>query len=788
MNNRVETVLEFDKIKKILSEYALSPMAKQLIYDLEPSSDELQVKKLQQETSEGVNILKSGIHMPLEGLRDIRNSLRLAKLGSVLSPKDLLDIASTMRASRLIKALWSEKKPEHCSILDEIIQGLHSFQSIEEKIERAILSEDEIADSASQKLTAIRRQKRVLTQRIREKLESIVNSPQYQKVLQEPIVTVRKDRYVIPVKLEFKGSIPGVVHDQSSSGSTLYIEPMPVLQMNNELRQLETEEKKEIERILREFTLKIQENHDFLSDTLNGLVNLDFIMAKAGYSVDIKGVEPLFNTRGYINIIKGRHPLLKGKVVPIDIFLGDKFSILVITGPNTGGKTVSLKTVGLMALMSQSGLHVPAEEGTQLAVFDEVFADIGDEQSIEQSLSTFSSHLKNIKKIVEKASNNCLVLLDELGAGTDPTEGAALAMAILTYFYEKGSRVIATTHYSELKAFAYSTEGIENASVEFDVRTLSPTYRLTIGIPGKSNAFEIAQRLGLKQGIIDSARGLLAAENLKMEELLRHIEQEKNKAEEEKEELNSLRRQYLKKLEKLEEEREKVRQQHEKILEKAREKARTMLEKVESEAEQIIAHLKEVDEKDTKQIRDKAIETTRAWLREAGKSLKGSEGQILETVHQKPDEPLKPGEKVKIAGLNQEGHIISIDEVTKTAQLQVGIMKINVPLKSLIKIFEEKFTGQRSRYTSIAMEKARNVSNQIDLRGLTLDEALLKVDKYLDDAYLAGMSSVYLIHGKGTGVLRQGIQDMLRKKSEVKHFRPGNMDEGGLGVTVVEFK
>ncbi|MDN5312460.1 MAG: mismatch repair protein MutS2, partial [Thermoanaerobacteraceae bacterium] len=395
MNNRVETVLEFDKIKKILSEYALSPMAKQLIYDLEPSSDELQVKKLQQETSEGVNILKSGIHMPLEGLRDIRNSLRLAKLGSVLSPKDLLDIASTMRASRLIKALWSEKKPEHCSILDEIIQGLHSFQSIEEKIERAILSEDEIADSASQKLTAIRRQKRVLTQRIREKLESIVNSPQYQKVLQEPIVTVRKDRYVIPVKLEFKGSIPGVVHDQSSSGSTLYIEPMPVLQMNNELRQLETEEKKEIERILREFTLKIQENHDFLSDTLNGLVNLDFIMAKAGYSVDIKGVEPLFNTRGYINIIKGRHPLLKGKVVPIDIFLGDKFSILVITGPNTGGKTVSLKTVGLMALMSQSGLHVPAEEGTQLAVFDEVFADIGDEQSIEQSLSTFSSHLKN---------------------------------------------------------------------------------------------------------------------------------------------------------------------------------------------------------------------------------------------------------------------------------------------------------------------------------------------------------------------------------------------------------
>ncbi|HHW04123.1 MAG TPA: endonuclease MutS2 [Thermoanaerobacterales bacterium] len=788
MNKRAETVLEFDKIKNILSEYAISPMAKQMIHNLEPCSDESLVKKMQQETTEGVNILNSGIHLPLEGIRDIRNSLRFAKLGSVLSPKDLLDIASTMRTSRLIKTLWAEKKLEFCRIFDEIIDGLHTFQSIEEKIERVILGEDEIADNASIKLSAIRRQKRVLTQRVKEKLESIVNSPQYQKALQEPIVTLRKDRYVIPVKQEFKGAIPGVVHDQSSSGSTLYVEPMPVLQMNNELRQLETQEKKEIERILWEFTLKIQENHDFLSDTLDRLVRVDFIMSKACYSVDINGVEPQLNNKGYINIIKGRHPLLKGDVVPIDVFLGDEFTILVITGPNTGGKTVSLKTVGLMTLMSQSGLHVPAEEGTQLAVFDEVFADIGDEQSIEQSLSTFSSHLKNIKEIIEKASNNCLVLLDELGAGTDPTEGAALAMAILTYFYEKGSRVIATTHYSELKAFAYSTEGIENASVEFDVKTLSPTYRLTIGIPGKSNAFEIARRLGIKQEIVDSARGLLATENLKMEELLKHIEQEKNKAEEEKEEVNSLRRQYLKKLEKLEEEKEKILQEQQRILEKARQKARNILEKVESEADQIIARLKEAEEKDAKHIRDRAIENTRAWLRETGKFLKDSDSQILKAAQQKSDEPLKPGDRVKIAGLNQEGHIISIDEAAKSAQIQVGIMKISVPLKSLIKTVEEKLEDQRSRYASIAVEKAKNVSNQIDLRGLTLDEALLKVDKYLDDAYIAGLPIVYLIHGKGTGILRQGIAEMLRKKSEVKHFRPGNMDEGGLGVTVVEFK
>lgn len=788
MNKRVQTILEFDKIKKILSEYANSAMAKQLIFNMEPFSDEFTVKKLQRETSEGVAALKSGIHFPLDGLKDIRNPLRLAKLGSVLAPKDFLDIASTMRTSRLIKALWAERKPENSPLLDEIIQGLHSFQSIEEKIQKVILNEDEIADNASVKLSAIRRQKKILSQRIREKLEDIINSSQYQKILQEPIVTVRKDRYVIPVKQEFRGVFPGIVHDQSSSGSTLYIEPMPVLQMNNELAQLEIEEKKEIEKILWEFTLKIRENHDFLSYTLDNLAKLDFIMARAGYSIDIKGVEPYFNDRGFINIKKGRHPLLKGEVVPIDVILGDKFSILVITGPNTGGKTVSLKTVGLMAIMSQSGLHIPAGEGTELAIFDEVFADIGDEQSIEQSLSTFSSHLKNIKQIVDESNSNSLILLDELGAGTDPAEGAALAMAILSYFYEKGSRVIATTHFSELKAFAYSTNGIENASVEFDVKTLSPTYRLTIGIPGKSNAFEIAQRLGLNKSIIDSARGFLASENIKMEDLLKHIEQEKNKAEEEKKELDSLRRQYIKKLEKLEEEREKLRQQYEKIMEKAKEKARTLLEKVENEAEQIISHLKEINEKDARQMRDKAIETTRVWLRETGETLIDSKKHLLYTSSAKQTEPFKPGEKVKITGLNQEGYIISINETEKSALLQVGVMKVNIPLKSLVRAHDESQSFQKSRFASLAMEKARNVSNQIDIRGCTLDEALIKVDKYLDDAFIAGVSPVYLIHGKGTGILRQGIADMLRKKSEVKFFRPGNMDEGGLGVTVVEFK
>jgi DNA mismatch repair protein MutS2 len=787
MNKKVEVVLEFDKIKKNLSEYAVSPMAAEIILNLEPLSDELLIKKLQQETSEGVALIKAGVNLPLEGLKDIRNSLRLARIGSLLTPKELLDIASTMKTSRLIKALWTEKRLDNCRIIDEIIEGLRSFQSIEEKIYRAILNEDEIADGASPKLSLIRRQKRTLSEKIREKLEAIINSPQYQKMLQEPIVTVRKDRFVIPIKQEFRGSIAGVIHDQSSSGATLFIEPLPVLELNNELGKLEIEEKREIERILWEFSSKIQANYDYILDTLNGLVKLDFIMAKANYSLDMKGVEPLFNNRGFINIIKGRHPLLKGEVVPIDVFLGDKFTILVITGPNTGGKTVSLKTVGLLVLMGQSGLHVPAQEGTELSVFEEVFADIGDEQSIEQSLSTFSAHMKNIKEIVERASENCLVLLDELGAGTDPTEGAALAMAILEYFYEKKTRVLATTHYSELKTFAFSREGIENASVEFDVKTLSPTYKLTIGIPGKSNAFEIAERLGLKREVIDLARSLIADENLKMEDLLKHIEQEKNKAEEEKEELRSLKIKYLKKLQQLEEERKKTRFQQEKILEGVKEKARSILKKVESEAEQIISRLKELDSESERQVRDRAIENARSWLKKAGEEFRDEKDAIFKTVSRVQKKPLKPGEKVKIAGLGQEGYIIAINEMSKSAQVQVGVMKINVPADSLLKAESEEFEEERYKYASMAMGKRKDIPTSLDLRGLTLDEALIKVDKYLDDAYMAGIPAVTLIHGKGTGVLRKGIQEMLRERSNIKTYRPGNIDEGGLGVTVVEF-
>ncbi|HHV17383.1 MAG TPA: endonuclease MutS2 [Thermoanaerobacterales bacterium] len=786
MNKKVETVLEYDKIKNILKEYVVSPLAGEKISDMRPYDDEALVKQLQQETSEGVALLRAGIDLPLGGIKDIRNGLRLAKVGSMLTPGELMNIASTMRVARLTKTVWEEKKLGDSVIINDIINRLHFFKSLEEKIDKAIISEDEIADAASPKLNSIRRQKKTLSQNVRNKLNEIISSPHYQKALQDPIVTVRQDRYVVPVKQEFRGSIPGVIHDQSASGATLYIEPMAVMQMNNELRQLEIEEKREIERILWDFSQKIQENHDYISDTLYGLAHLDFIMAKARYSLDINGVEPIFNDRGYINISQGRHPLLKGEVVPLDVFLGDEFNILVITGPNTGGKTVSLKTVGLFILMAQSGLHIPAREGTQLSIFKEVFADIGDEQSIEQSLSTFSSHMKNIKEIIDLASNECLIVLDELGAGTDPTEGAALAMAILNYLYEKGSKVLATTHYSELKTFAFSKEGIENASMEFDIKTLSPTYKLTIGIPGKSNAFEISKRLGLKQEVVDLGKSLMADESLKMEDLLTHIEHQKNKAEEDREKLQDLKREYLRKLDKLEEERQKVRIQQERILERAKGKARLLLDKIQRESGQIIESLRDVEAENQLHIRDRAVENARAWLRKVDAELKDSKDTFIIRSAKKQHGQLKLGQKVKIAGLNQEGYILSLDDASKSAQVQVGIMKVNVPTASLIPMEEQEIEAEKSRYSSIAMSKAKEISSEIDLRGLTVDEALMKVDNYLDDALMAGVTSVTLIHGKGTGALRRSINDMLKNRPNIKAFRLGNMDEGGSGVTVVE--
>jgi DNA mismatch repair protein MutS2 len=787
MNKRSESVLEFDKVKKLLSKYALTGMAEALALKLEAFSDINIVKERLQETSEGVFLIKSGINLPFEGLRDIEDALNLAAIGSSLSLKQLLEISSTMRASRLTKSMWEDKKPEGCNLLGQLTDGLCSFQSIEEKINNAVVSEEEVSDNASSKLYSIRQRKKILSRRIREKLDGIIFSTQYQKMLQEPIVTTRKDRYVVPIKQEYRSSFNGVVHDQSGSGATLYIEPMSVVILNNELTQLDGEEKEEIEVILRDLTLKIKENYSYIKDSFDRLIKLDFIMAKAKYSLDIKGIEPDINANGFINIKSGRHPLLKGEVVPVDIYLGDVFKVLVITGPNTGGKTVTLKTVGLFVFMVQSGLHIPAREGTQMSVFEDIFADIGDEQSIEQSLSTFSGHMKNIKKIVEKSDENCLVLLDELGAGTDPTEGAALAMAILEHFHVKGSKVIATTHYTELKTYAFSKQGVENACVEFDVNTLSPTYKLTIGIPGKSNALEIAERLGLDVDIISLAKTFIAEENLKVEDMLKYIEEEKQRIETQKKELFDLKNSYKSRLEKLEEERQKMLLQRDKILEKARQRGTALLESIKSESQQIISSLKDIEETDDSQLRDRSIQRAKSWLKKKETRL-SDEKRIVKKASFRPERPFKLGERVEISGLDQEGNILLIDETAKTAQVQVGIMKINVPLDSLTSIQQHEAKQESHKYSSIVMQKAKDISTELDLRGLTLEEAIAKADKYIDDACLAGVHIVTLIHGKGTGTLRRGIQEMLRKRPNIKSYRVGRFDEGGLGVTVVELR
>lgn len=789
MNAKTEEVLELGKVKEILKKYTFSMIAIEKINKLSPTSDIDIVRKLQQETREGINILKNDVKFPLEGIRDIRKSIHRAKIDAVLYPKELLYIASTMRASRLTKKLWQEKKIKNCEIIDEKVKSLQIFKPLEEEIFKAIVGEDEIADDASPKLYSIRNRKKNLMEEIRIKLNQMINSPSYQKVLQDPIITTRRGRYVIPVKQEYKGLVPGVIHDQSSSGATLFIEPMAVVERNNELRQLEVKEEEEILRILMELTAKIRENYVLLENTLDILVDLEVIFAKANYALRINGVEPKINDQGFIDLKTARHPLLKGEVVPIDVKLGDKFSILVITGPNTGGKTVSLKTVGLLTLMMQMGLHIPAKEGSEMSVFKKIFADIGDEQSIEQSLSTFSSHMKNIKSIIEEATNDSLILLDELGSGTDPSEGAALAMSILSYFYNKGSKVIATTHYSELKSFAHSKEGIENASVEFDVESLKPTYKLTIGIPGKSNALEIAKRLGLSETVISTAKSFIDSETLKVEDLLGHIEREKTQAEKETIRLKKLQWEYQKKLKDLEDEQEKTKRKYESILEKTNQKAKDFIYNIRREAELIIEELKDLDEKVEKSKRDQAIQRAREWLKGASKKAMLLDKSRKAPQHSKSKKDFKLGEKVYVANLEKEGHIVEIDKHEKQALVQIGILKFNVSLNDLYEIENETIEGttKSNKYAHIGFEKSKTISTEIDLRGKTLDDALINVDRFLDDALMAGIPSVTIIHGKGTGVLRKGIQQMLRRRKNLC-FRNGDISEGGTGVTVVEFK
>ena len=786
MKERTLRVLEFTKIRDMLTEKALTPLGAEKCQALVPSTNFQEISEWQEETEEALVVLTCVGGHPMASFSDVRPYLALCDKGATLSPKALLEIATLMRACRTARsALVTER--DNTPRLKEKASLLGSFRNLEDDITTAILSEDEIADKASNELANIRRHLRGATERIKERLNSMIRSSAYQKYLQDPILTMRNDRYVLPVKAEYRASVPGLVHDQSASGATLFIEPMAAVEMGNELKQWEAKEKQEIERILAALSAEVAPYAVQLKENLELLAELDFAFAKGLLSRDMSGVTPKMNRDGFINIIRGRHPLIdREKVVPSNLWMGREFTTLIITGPNTGGKTVTLKTVGLFTLMAQAGLHVPADLGTELAVFQQVFADIGDEQSIEQSLSTFSGHMTNIVGIMNEVTADDLVLFDELGAGTDPTEGAALAQTILTALLRKQVRTLATTHYSELKAFALSTPGVENASVEFNVETLRPTYRLSIGVPGKSNAFEISRKLGLSEGLIDEAKKLLSTEDKRFEDVIANAEYHRQVAEKER----KLAEQAAAETTKLRDEAEFLRREmeakREASLRKAKDEARRILENARRESESVMRELKQM-KKSAASGPDMQAAALRKRLEDGIDSLSEGLAQKADRVD-KPPKTLKVGDEVEILNLKTRGVVLSAPDAKGEVQLQAGIVKLKAHISQLRLVKEEPAKKQKSSFHAETGAMTRTVPMECDVRGMALDEAIPVVDQYLDEAVLASLTEVSIIHGKGTGVLRSGIQQHLRRHPHVKSFRLGVYGEGEIGVTVVTLK
>ncbi|MDF2672724.1 MAG: endonuclease MutS2 [Clostridiales bacterium] len=789
MNEKTFRVLEYGKIIDMLSTWAQSSLGKKMCLELKPSTNITEVREWLDETKEAFEVVLKWGSVPLDGIKDIGEILRKAKVGFTLTPGELLAVCDILRCSRRLKSFMKDgSKGELYPIIYSIVDSLIAIKPLEEAIEIAIISENEISDRASQKLYGLRRAIKDKNGRIKDKLNSMVQT--YSKYLQDPIVTLRGDRYVIPVKSEWKGSVPGLVHDQSSSGSTLFIEPMAVVELNNELKELLLKEKDEIERILAELSSKVDDNRDYLEVNNQSLAYIDFLMAKAKFGLEINGNVPLVNDRGVINIKAARHPLInKDAVVPIDIRLGETFNALMITGPNTGGKTVTLKTVGLLTLMAMAGLGIPTRDGSQVSIFNKVFADIGDEQSIEQSLSTFSSHMTNIVDIIKNVDNKTLVLVDELGAGTDPTEGAALAMALLLNFYEAGARVIGTTHYSEIKIFAMERSGFENASVEFNVETLRPTYRLLTGIPGKSNAFEISKRLGLNDNVINKAREMVSKDAAKFEDVIQNLQNKTSLVEKELDDAERAKRESSEIRKELSEKKYKLDTQRDKLIKQAQEDAKRIVKRAKEESDYILRELNE--------LRMKAIDAaTLQEAEEARKKLKDKLDNMVvkdvDTLEYKagmfPVENVKLGDEVYVTTLAQKAIVISEPDSKKEVMVQVGVIKINVPLSKLMKDTGKKKETHKTGAGQIAKQKSINVSSSIDLRGQNVDEAMYNIDKYLDDVFLSGLEQVTIIHGKGTGLLREGIQSSLKRHHYVKSIRTGEFGEGGSGVTIVEMK
>ena len=789
MNDKTLRILEYDKIINKLVNLAASELGKEMAAKAVPQRDFDKIKRLLKETSDGVGYIVRKGSPPLSGLHDIRGALKRAGIGGVLNPGELLKVADVLYACRNLKNYASEDNTsEGENVVREFISCLNTNKRLEDNIKNAIISEEEISDDATPELFSIRRKIREQQNAIKDKLNEIVKSSKYQKYMQEALVTMRGDRYVIPVKQEFRNEVPGLVHDMSASGATIFIEPMAIVETNNNIKQLKVKEQLEIERILAELTAQVTDMADALEANVSLLAKLDFIFAKAKLSVDYNCVCPELNNEKRIIIKRGRHPLLeKSKVVPIDLCIGEDFNTLVITGPNTGGKTVTLKTVGLFILMTQAGLHIPASDGTEMAVFKNVFADIGDEQSIEQSLSTFSSHMKNIINILHKADENSLVLFDELGAGTDPTEGAALAMAILENLKQRDAITLATTHYSEIKAYAVSTKGVENACCEFDVETLKPTYKLLIGVPGKSNAFAISQKLGLSKQVINRAKEFLSQEDIKFEDMLLSIEKNKKQSEKEKMLAQSYRQEIERLKNELEEQKAKLDRQKDMILKEAKEKAKKIYADAKAEVEYMISEMKKLDMEREAAERSKAAEEIRMKLRNKVSSMEESLAEALMPKQRlvKPPENLKPGDTVVIINLDKKGEIVTPPDKDGEAVVQVGIMRINVHVSNL-RIVEENNDGNKKTFNFYNLKKERNVGLELDLRGMTVDEAIERTDKYLDDAIMSGLSEVALIHGKGTGTLRNGIHQYLKTNRNVKSFRLGKAGEGDTGVTIVQ--
>lgn len=784
MEKRVLKTLEYDKILAMLKERASCCISRELVDTMEPSGDFDTVERELKLTAEAETLFYKTGRSPVDDFPDMRHCLERMHAALFLSTGELLGIASCLKAARIAKDILAKEVGEE-SYLYNLAGLLITHRSAEEEINRCIINEDEIFDGASPALARIRRAMRLANEKVREKLNSMIRSTAYQKYLQEPIITIRNGRFVIPVKQEYRQQVPGLIHDQSGSGATLFIEPSAVVELGNEYKKLLAEEADEIERILTELTAMLAPYADEIREDLNIMGQIDLVFAKAKLSRDLNAVMPRLNRNNYVRIVRGRHPLIPAdRVVPIDIWIGRDYRSLIITGPNTGGKTVTLKIVGLFALMVQSGIFVPANEGSEFPVFEHIYADIGDEQSIEQSLSTFSSHMKNIVGILDNADENSLVLLDELGAGTDPIEGAALAMSILEELNDRHCICVSTTHYSEIKAFAMTHEGMENASMEFDIDRLCPTYRLYIGIPGKSNAFEISSRLGLPNSIIDKAKGFLKGEDVRFEDIIssaqsqhRIAEEERKMAEEARAELEKLRADAERERRKLDEDRNRLQA-------KAKEDAKRIVADTKREMEKIIVEIRSIKDID-RSAADRVIQAARDTLRATETAVNEKEA-IKKEDNTEPPKTVRAGDTVNIVTLDQKATVLSAPDSKGEVMVQAGVMKLNVKLKDIRLIEEKKAAAPTSG--KFGLGAGKQVGLELDVRGMLVDEANIMVDRYLDDAYNAGLSEVNIIHGKGTGALRAGVQAFLKRHPLVKGYRMGSYGEGDAGVTVVTLK